>query len=169
MISAPLLRPTALCGLLILGGCAAASGEFPSLQPREVERNISLEEPVRTPPVVAPSAELTSQAQGLLGRARAGDRAFDAEYPRAQRAAAAAGGSGTDSWVAAQEAVSRLEASRAETTRALADLDQLLLARAAVPTNAGDYAAIREAKEMAQALADGQSARIAGLRSRLGL
>lgn len=153
--------------LLALAGCASA-GEFPSLAIRPEERDISLEEPVRTPPPVADAPALRAEAIALLERARQGQRAFAGVESQAAQAVRGAGGRGSDSWTAAQEAISALEAARAPTTRALADLDQLLIARAAMPTSVGDFRLIEEAQSEAQSLARAQTARIEALARQVG-
>ncbi len=159
--------PLALPVTLLLAACVAP-GDFPSLAVRPEERELSLEEPVRTPPAVADNAALGAQIADVVARARQGQRAFAAVEDRAAAAVRGAGGRGSDTWVAAQEALSVLEAARAPTTRALADLDQLLIARAAVPTSAADFQRLEAARDEAQALARAQTARIEGLAARLG-
>jgi len=81
--------------------------------------------------------------------------------PAAHAAAARAGGSGSDSWVEAQQALSRVESARARTTAALADLDALAVERAAAGTlSQGDSERLSAATAEIQALADGQSDRL---------
>ena len=151
---------------LLVAGCASG-GDFPSLAPRPVEQ-LSMEEPIRVDPPVAPDPAFRNRIADLLARARAGDAAFERAYPRAATLARAAGSSGSDAWVQAQEAISRAEVARTETTTALADLDRLAIERADVPTNESDHAALREALSAAQALANDQHRRLEGLRSSLG-
>ena len=160
--SLPFALATTLASGLV-SGCAT-EGPFPSLAPREVERNVSLEEPVRTPLVVAAEPGLRSRAAELLALARKGERDFDAAYGPAARAAGRAGAAGSESWTVAQEAISRVEAARAETIQALADLDALVVARANQPTNAEDFETLTAAFEQAQRIAQGQQARLERLR-----
>ena len=150
----------------LLPGCVV-QGPFPSLAPREAERADPTAEPVRTPPAVASDPALRARLTELIALARQGERDFEAAYGPAQAAAGAAGAQGTESWVSAQEAISRLEAARAETTRALADLDRLAIERADLPTNAEDHAALLAAIEQAAAIAAGQQSRIDRLRTAL--
>lgn len=160
------------CALLLatvafLSACAV-QGPFPSLAPRPEEGLISVAEPVRPPVAVASDAALRGRIAALRERGRAGARAFDAAYPAADRATRGIGVSGSDSWIAAQQALSRLEAARGEATAALADLDRLSLDRANVPTNAQDYGLIGAAMaEIEQETAERQT-RLDALRSRLG-
>jgi hypothetical protein len=148
---------------LLVAGCATG-GDFPSLAPRAVEQ-LSMEEPVRVDPPVAPNPALRGEAEALLARARTGDRAFEGAYARALPLARAAGPANSDSWVQAQEAISRAEAARAETTSALAELDRLVTDRADDPTNETDHAALMVAFRAAEALANDQHRRLAGLRT----
>ena len=159
------LFPPLFLGLLIAG--CASGGDFPSLAPRPVEQ-LSMEEPVRVDPAVAPDPALRGRVAELLARARAGDAAFERAYARAAPLARAAGGASSDSWVQAQEAISRAEVARTETTVALADLDRLAVERADVPTSDSDHAALMEAVQTAQALANDQHRRLEGLRNSLG-
>ena len=159
-----LLAPLLLA--LFSAGCAR-SGDFPSLAPRAVEQ-LSMEEPVRVDPPVAADAAFRDRVSGLLARARAGDAAFERTYARAATLASRAGGADSDSWVQAQQAISRAEVARTETTVALADLDRLAIERADAPTSEADHEALMEAQQFAQALANDQHRRLEGLRSSLG-
>jgi hypothetical protein len=147
---------------LLLAGCVSA-GPFPSLAPRPAEQEDWSEEPVRPIPVVADDPALRARIAALLDEARAGQRAFEAEAPGAERAAARAGREGSDSWLEAQQAISRLEAARGRSGTALADLHALALARAAGPTSEADQAALKAAIEEAEAIAAGQQQRIDAL------
>jgi hypothetical protein len=122
--------------------------------------NEPIEEPVRTAPVVADDASLRARLAELVGQARRGMAAFNDAYGPAERMARNAGASGSDSWVEAQQALSRLEASRGETTGTASELDQLNRARADLPTSAGDQAAIDAAIADVDRLAAEQQARI---------
>jgi hypothetical protein len=147
-------------------GCAPA-GPFPSLAMRPEERLVSVGEPRR--PRVDPASDpaLRGRAAALLARGRAGIGAFEANEAAAERAARASGAMGSESWVSAQQQLSRLEAARAETTAALAELDQLAAARADEATNSADYAFIEEAKAELERVAATQQAQLDRLRSRI--
>ena len=122
-----------------------------------------MEEPVRVDPPVAPDPAFRRRVSALLERARSGDQAFERSYVRAAALARAAGAVRSDSWIQAQEAISRAEAARVETTSALADLDALAADRATVPTNEADHAALVEARQSAEALTRDQERRLTGL------
>jgi hypothetical protein len=155
-------RPAAFLLGFALAGCVT-QGPFPSLAPREGE-TLPIAEPVRTPAAVADDAALAARIEALLAQARHGMSAFDAAFGATARAAAAAGAAGSDSWIAAQVAISRLEAARTETTDAGAELDRLAEARADQPTSAADRAALAAAIAEADRLAAGQQLRIDRLR-----
>jgi hypothetical protein len=145
--------------VLLLAGCVS-QGPFPSLAPRAAELEDWSEEPLRAAPEVADDPALRARLSALLGEAKAGGRDFEADAPAAERAAARAGAEGSDSWLEAQQAISRLEAARGRTGAALADLHQLSLERAAMPTSDADQAILKSAIEEAEALAGRQQERI---------
>jgi hypothetical protein len=160
------LHPVLLAASLALAGCAA-DGDFPSLAMRPAERERSMEPPVRAPVEVPSDAALRARIGELVAAANAGEREFGAAYPVAEAAVRAAGAPGSESWVAAQQALSRLEGTRQATTRALGDLDQLTLRRADQPTSAEDYAALTAAVADVERIAAGQQERYDRLRTRL--
>ena len=147
----------ALTGTM-LGGCVT-EGPFPSLAPRPDER-LAIEEPVREAPVVADDPALQSRIAALLGEALQGERTFDADYGAAARAAGRAGATGSDSWIAAQQALSRVEAARGGTSDAAAQLHQLALERAGQAMSAADRQALDDAIAQADRLVADQQARI---------
>lgn len=152
-------RIIALAAAASLAGCVS-QGPFPSLAPRPAELEDWSEEPVRTAPVVADDAALTTRILGLLAEARAGWRDFEADLGAAERAAAQAGAQGSDSWIAAQEALSRLEAARSRTDQAIEELHQLRRTRADAPSSPADLAALDAAIAEAEAIAARQQQRI---------
>jgi hypothetical protein len=162
---APLLS-LFLAASAALAGCAA-EGDFPSLARRPVESDRSVEEPVRPPLHVPEEEALRALVAELRGRAAAGDRDFEAAYGAAEAAAARAGGRESESWVAAQQALSRLEAAREATMRALSELDALATSRAGTPTNPGDFSSINEALAAVERMAVAQQQRFDALRGRL--
>ena len=156
----------ALIAAASLAGCVP-QGEFPSLAPRAAERDRSMEPPAREAAATPDDPALRARVAELGRQAQAGERDFAAALPAAEAAVAAAGPAQSDGWVAAQLAISRLEAARAETMRALTELDRLAIGRADMATSGEDHAAIEAAIAAAQALAAGQQARIEALRARL--
>ncbi len=146
-----------------LAGCATG-GEFPSLMPRAVEQ-LSFEEPVRVDPPVAADPALRARADALVAEARGGDRVFDVAFGEALPRVRGAGGRGSDSWVQAQEAISRVEAARTITSSALADFDTWLTEISAQPVNAELWAEIAQDRAAIAALAEEQDRRLDGLKA----
>lgn len=165
MAKARIDRIFALGALLSLAGCAD-QGSFPSLAPRPVER-LSNDEPVRVAPMVATNPALTARIAELLRNARGGETEFQAALPAARASVSRAEAAESESWIEAQQAISRLEAKRAATVTALAQLDTLSVERARLPIGAGDFEALLAAVETARSLAAGQQAEINRLRGAL--
>jgi hypothetical protein len=152
--------------ILLASGCAT-EGDFPSLAPRPVEQ-LSFEEPIKVDPPVAADPALRGQTNALLARAGEGDRAFENAYAEALPRVRAAGPTGTDSWIQAQEAISRVEAARIATTTALAELDLLIADKSDEPVNDAIWAEIEVARTRAQAVAADQSRRLDSLKASVG-
>ena len=134
-----------------LAGCVS-EGPFPSLAPRPAEQEDWSEEPVHAAPAVADDAALRTQLATLVADAREGGRRFEADLPEAERATAHPAAVESDAWIEAQQAISRLEASRGRTDEAAAQLHQLRLARTGQATSAADLAAIDAAIETVEAI-----------------
>lgn len=141
-----------------------AEGPFPSLAQRDAERQPA-GEPVRVIPDVPDDSVLRARIEELVALARGGDQAFESAFGPAEAAARAAGANGSDSWIAAQEQVSRAEAARAGTMRALGDLDQLALERSNLPTSPEDQAALNSAITEVERLALDQQSRLDRLKA----
>ena len=155
--------------LLALAGACAPPGPYPSLAVREAElqRADDDEEAAPAPPL-PDNPEIAAQARGLVSEGRSGHDAFEAALGPARAAAARAGGPGSDSWVEAQQAISRVEAARAPTLRALAELDALAIRQANAGTlSQADRERLTAATSELQALADRQHERIEALRTSL--
>ena len=142
-----------------LAGCVS-HGPFPSLAPRPAEQEDWTEEPVHAAPAVADDAALRARIAALLSQARDGERAFNADLPAAERATAHVGAEGSDSWIEAQQAISRLEAARGRTDEAAGELHQMRLARSGEPTSAADLEALDAAIEDVRALVERQQQRL---------
>ncbi|HEU0099822.1 MAG TPA: hypothetical protein VFQ67_13745 [Allosphingosinicella sp.] len=156
------LRPqlAILLPALLAAGCAAP-GPYPSLAPRPAEKAYAEDAEERKPIPQPDDPALAGEIDRLLGEARAGAAEFESALPAAQSAASAAGAAGSDSWIEAQQALSRVEAARARTTAAIADLDRLAVERTSAGTlGSGDSERLRRATEEMQALADSQADRL---------
>lgn len=168
--------------LLLLSGCVQST-KSPSLAPRAVEREFTGAPPPTgpcaedsdgcarpaEPEPVAPAddAALRTRVAELSAGAVKGQEAFAAILPAATAAAAGAGEQGSDSWVGAQQELSRLEAARGTTLDALSGLDALAIERAGLPTSAADLEAIAAAVDQARRLSDAQQVEIERLRGKL--
>lgn len=146
--------------LALAAGCAAP-GPYPSLAPRPAEKAYAEDAEERKPTPQPDDPALAGEIDRLLAAGRAGAAEFDSAFPAAQRAAGAAGAAGSDSWIEAQQALSRLESARARTTAAVADLDRLAVERTSAGTlGAGDSERLRSATAELQALTDSQADRL---------
>jgi hypothetical protein len=159
-MASPRALPAILAAALVAAGCAAP-GPYPSLAPRPAEKAYADDDDERQPTPQPDDPALAGEIDRLAAAARSGGAEFDSALPAAQAAAGGAGAAGSDSWVEAQQALSRLEAARAQTTAALADLDQLGVERASAGTlGDGDRERLRAATDAIQALADAQADRL---------
>lgn len=164
-MAAMTLRRLLLVLPVLAGGCATR-GDYPSLLPRPVEQ-LSMEEPVRTDPPVPANPALRAQAAALLAEARRGDGLFAGEYARALPQVRAAGPAGSDNWIEAQAAITRVEGARRFTSAAATELDLLVTARAADPIDPSDHQALLAARDAATALVAGQERRLDALKGSL--
>lgn len=159
-----------LLAMTILSACSSAGGPYPSLQPRAAEAIDPRLQPVR--PIndrpVAPT--LAAQLASLVVQARGGEAVFEPAMADAERMAAAAGAPQSESWIAAQEALSAAVAARKPTALAQADIDSLgataLQKQGGIAPN--DLKAIQDAAGEVAAIARGQTDRIDAVRKRLG-
>ena len=147
--------------LCLLGAGCGASGDYPSLAPRPAEALYASGDPERVPVPAPDDPAIAQHIAPLLEAGRSGEAAFDAALRRAREAAGRAGAAGSDSWVDAQQALSRAAAARTTTTRALADLDLYAVARAKEgPLSPADAERLSAATASLQAIADRQQSQI---------
>ena len=111
--------------LLAMVGCTGPRSGYPSLAPRPIE-DMSLAEPTRpAPPPATESPAAAARYAPIVAQARDADAAFrrtlDEERGALTRGRGATAGS--EAWTAAQQALSRIETTRAPIVRALSDLD----------------------------------------------
>ena len=157
--------------MLVLSGCSSVGGPYPSLQPRAAEAidpRIAVVRPMNDRPV---RSALAAQLAALVEQARAGDAAFGPAAENAERLASAAGAPKSESWIAAQEALSAAIAARRPTVVALSDIDAL--GATALQTQGGiapnDLKAIQDASAKVSTIARGQTDRLDAVQKRLGL
>lgn len=154
-----------------LAACAPSGGPFPSLLPRAAEAidpRLPVAGPVNDRPV---TPALAARLAELIAQARSGDSAFQPVAAEAQRLAAAAGPPQSESWVAAQQALSAAVAARGPTARALGDIDALGADRlqAQGGLSPADLEAVATAAAEVGALDRRQAAAIDAVQQRLGL
>ncbi len=113
---------------------------------------------------------LTARLQQLVRQAREGDAVFRAAAEGAERLAGSAGARESESWIAAQQALSAAVAARAPTTRALGDIDAL--GSSAITARGGlapaDLAALQAAAAEVAGIDRRQASRIGAIQRRLG-
>lgn len=165
--------------LLPFGIAACSTTEYPSLAVRDVEtlgqRASGSGMPASgdqapPPPALPPaSADLVTRLKGLVATAQEADRQFQSNRTAAERAVAAAGNVGSDSWSNASVALARLETSRSSGMAALAELDVMFAdARDAAPAqDPPQVTAIGDARTQVAALLDAQDQVLAALSTRL--
>jgi hypothetical protein len=164
----PMKRALSIALLTVLTtGCAQREG-YPSLSPRAVE--LADRAPAAVP---ATPATLTSDAARLLRleeaarSAEASVAGFEEALTRAKAAVSSASGKGSESWIVAQMAVSRLEAVRGATGSALALIDEERKAMIATGPSA-DAAALDAAHTRASIVDSAQEAEVRALIAQLG-
>jgi hypothetical protein len=115
--------------LLLIAGCSVTSSPEPSLAPRAAEA-IDPRIPIPdSPPPGTVDPALAARLQELVATARANVSPFEAREAEASRLAGQAGPMASESWVAAQQALSRLVEQNGVTTQAAADIDGLAAGR----------------------------------------
>lgn len=126
------LALTSAATVLLLAGCAADYGNYPSLARRPGERvsgvvDVAPPATAPQPPAPPPSADLITRLSQLGDQAQAAHREFSGRRSRAEQLVSAARGAptGSDAWAQANVALADLETSRSEAMIALADLDTL--------------------------------------------
>lgn len=154
-------KPLAILAPLLFAAGCAAPGPYPSLAPRPAEKLYAEDAEERKPTPQPDDPALAAEIDRLLASGQAGAADFDSAFPAAESAAGRAGVAGSDAWIEAQQALSRLEAARARTTAAMADLDRLEVERTSAGTlGEGDSERLRRASAELQALADAQADRL---------
>lgn len=105
--------------------CSIPDAHAPSLAHRPAE-DIDPRIPVPDPSLPAtPDPALVAKLDALVSEAVAGDRDFVDAAAEAGRLANSAGPAESESWILAQQALSKAEAARAPVTRAAAEVDSM--------------------------------------------
>ena len=151
----------------LIGGCTeAGDSRYPSLLPRPIESQ-SLAEPVRPAPVVVPDPALDARIAEILARLDQANASFVSAAQATEATIAVSRGvpEGSEAWLEAQAALTRVDAERMPVNAALADLEELGIARAGA--GLPPYPALEAAMARADALAGEQAARVTGLEAAL--
>ena len=160
-----------LIAISLAGACSMPdAGSEPSLAPRPAEA-IDPRVPIPdTVPSGAVDAALAARLAELVGTARAGVLRFETRLTDAERLATAAGPMASESWVAAQQALSMLIEQYGVTTRAAADIDALASTRLEGERwiRPADQQAISAALAEVRAISAPQAAAIERLQNQLG-
>lgn len=160
---------TILAFALTIAGCQAAGGPPPSLAKRPAE-TIDPRLPVQWSVIEIADPAVEARLAELVRQARSGDQIFSRALATAQRLADSAGAPRSESWIAAQQAISAAVAARATTTRALGDIDAIgaeLIGRGNA-TGLGAFGAVRAAQGEVGAIESRQAAAIDALQARIG-
>ena len=163
------MRALPILLLTMLSACASPETNAPSLAPRAAEA-IDPRVPVPDPVIsMTPAAGLVDQLNKLVSQALAGDQAFQTLIARAEELASAAGPKESESWIAAQQALSAAVAARAAVTAAVGDIDALGAARVQKLGGiaAGDLMAIDTATARVGGIDSREAAAIDAIQARL--
>ena len=156
----PSIRLAGFAALLLAGACAPPA-DHPSLAPRPIEKEMAQPQSPDAP-ADAPAPSPDSRIAPQLAAARDADAKFSDQVSATRAAVNAAKGAaaGSESWVDAEQAITRLDALRGGVTKALAELDAMVLAGVRDPALAPAQAEVDmiDARERAE---------IVELRSRL--
>jgi hypothetical protein len=155
---------------LLIGACSVPNGgPAPSLAPRPAEA-IDPRIPIPADVPSGPAdATLAARLAPLVAEARAGVAMFETRQAVAERLAAAAGPTASESWVAAQQALSLLIEQYGVTTRVAANIDELGSSRLQGERwiRPADQQAIAAAAAEVGAISDRQAAAIDRLKNQL--
>jgi hypothetical protein len=155
---------------VLAGGCASQDGDFPSLAQRPAEREYAAEQmaPPKVRPPLPDDPAVAVRSDAFVAAARENEGAFARAYETAAAAAARAGAAGSDSWVIAQEAVSRAVAAQAPVTRLVGELADYQAARGRqTPISPGDIARLQATNAEVQRIVDSQAERLRRLEASL--
>jgi hypothetical protein len=162
-----LLPPLAM--LCLASACSMPDGgPEPSLAPRAAE-GIDPRIPVTSAEPARPvDPALAAQLQALVTRATAAQDDFNRVEAEASRLATNAGALSSDSWIIAQQGLSRLIEQHGVTTGAAADIDELASAKLRAGTlSPGDQQAVAGSAAAVAAISEPQATAIERIRERL--
>lgn len=152
-----------IAGAAMLAACSE-SGGYPSLAPRAVEQPVGTEAAPATPSLPVDAA-LDAEVAALAAQAAKGQADFTrmADESCAAIARGASAQEGSEPWIAAQQALSALEAARAPVLAAAAALDRLVIERGTATGSVVDLTRLGGAQAQVSALDASEQARLAEL------
>ncbi|MDQ3143294.1 MAG: hypothetical protein M3Q57_00230 [Pseudomonadota bacterium] len=162
-------RLALLLPIALVAACKTPAGDYPTLAARPTEA-IDPRLPIDASPSPGTlDLSLASRLAEAVSKARAGISEFERLSGAAEALAAGAGPARSESWVAAQQALSLLVAQHGITTRAAADIDaiagdRIKAARWLAPAN---RAAIEAAAAEVDSINSAQTARLQRIAARL--
>ena len=170
MTKAALRSILAMAGLSGLGGCSTVA-DHPSLAPRAIERFTTTEPaPAPPPPAALPEDASRQERAGLLlAQAIESDARFQERLAEVRTVVASGSGAapGSEAWVQAQQAISRIETLREPVSRTLADLDQLQIDAAQAGMGTEAEGELASATQKVASIDARQEEEIAALRERV--
>jgi hypothetical protein len=145
---------------LVLAGCSANLADVPSLKPRPIEHRPILPPDPASEPQTPVTPALEQHLAKLVADATAGHEAFEKERSGNATVLEQARGAaeGSEAWIAGQQALSALDAARAQVRDAAGAIDTLRVDPAYVGT--GDRAAIEAAAEKVAGFARDEAAAV---------
>ena len=164
------MRKLVTLALLLAAGCSTALVNEPSLAPRAAE-SVDPRVPILDPvPTGSVDPALAERLQTLVGTVKAATPQFDAKAAVAARLAAEAGPIASESWITAQQSLSRLVEQYGVTTSAAADIDALAANRLEGQRwiRPADRNAIAAAAAEVASISDAQSTAIDRLTNQMG-
>jgi hypothetical protein len=168
-LPAPPLRSAArllltISALAALAGCATRDS-YPSLAPRPVEGSAASGAAEASTQSVPVDAALEARVATLVKQVVDGHAAFEQAVTQACPAITrgARAGEGSEPWIAAQQAISVVDAARAPVLSAVAELDRLVIERGTAGGAPVDLGQLAAAQEQASAIDAAEQATVAKL------
>lgn len=164
--------PLAAIAALTLGGCASASGDFPSLAKRPYEKANPVEEvAVAETLTTTLSADLQRQVDALLSRSSMAHAAFENALPSVRATIQSAGNpvTGSESWANAHTALSRTDSLRADSVAALGEIDRLVAREREKGADSGLVALLTAPQQIIAGRVTAENAEVERLTQLIGL
>ncbi len=164
--------PLAAIAALTLGGCASASGDFPSLAKRPYEKANPVEEvAVAETLTTTLSVDLQRQVDALLSRSSMAHAAFENALPSVRATIQSAGNpvTGSESWANAHTALSRTDSLRADSVATLGEIDRLVAREREKGADAGLVALLTAPQQIIAGRVTAENAEVERLTQLIGL